>query len=227
MIIKSHRELWGAEHLLPSRTGVPPVFAARTVSRDFPVGSEWDAGVTPPGLCGQQGRWTVRREVDRFVVLFYCFNARRETFLAEFPLTEQGELDAKTYALVARDNLRIQPQEEALGPRASPSPIRKAVWAKPPAARSGSGYRKAIGCVLNKLARLKQDEKHTGQVFRRTNHDGKEVNESPIHVKGTKDKQRKNRKDNRTERNQDPLSLWCSPDINMDTFCTKVLARNV
>lgn len=93
MTIKTNRELWGL---------------------DYPVGVEWDAGVTPPGFRGQQGRWTVRREVDRFVVFFYCFDSRRETFLAEFPPTEQGEIDAKTFALITRDNLRIQPAEHSL-----------------------------------------------------------------------------------------------------------------
>jgi len=102
MTIKSHRELWGT---------------------DFPVGAEWDAGVTLPGFRGQQGRWTVRREVDRFVVFFYCFNARQETFLAEFPPTEQGEIDAKTYALVALGNLQIQPAEHSLPSRTGVPPL--------------------------------------------------------------------------------------------------------
>lgn len=89
--VKSHRQIWGM---------------------DFPHGSEWDAGVTPPNASlPQQGRWTVRREVDRFVVFFFCFNTKRDTLLTEFLPTEQGEIDAKIFALVALDNLWIYSQE--------------------------------------------------------------------------------------------------------------------
>jgi hypothetical protein len=88
--VKSNRKIWG---------------------REFPIGGEWDAGVTPPLLptC-PAGRWTVRREAERFIVVFHRFADGEETLLNTFPPTEQGEVDAKTFALVVRDNLRILPQ---------------------------------------------------------------------------------------------------------------------
>ena len=85
--IKSHRQIWGT---------------------DFPVGSEWDAGVTPPLWPNYPaGRWTVCRETDRFTVVFHRFSDGENALLETFPPTEEGELDAKTSALVARDNLRF------------------------------------------------------------------------------------------------------------------------
>jgi hypothetical protein len=85
--IKPNRQLWG---------------------RDFPVGGEWDAGATPPHIRPEQaGRWTVRREAERFVVVFHSFNNGQENLLEAFAPTKQGELDAKTCALVARDNQRF------------------------------------------------------------------------------------------------------------------------
>ena len=86
--IQSHRQIWGT---------------------DFPVGSEWDAGVTPPLWPNYPaGRWTMRREENRFTVVFHRFADGKETLLGEFPPTEQGELDAKTCALAALDNLRLE-----------------------------------------------------------------------------------------------------------------------
>jgi hypothetical protein len=85
--IKSHRQIWG---------------------RDFPLGGEWDAGVTPPLIpTVPAGRWTVRREPERFIVIFHSFSDGQETLLETFPSTEKGELDAKACALSARDALRI------------------------------------------------------------------------------------------------------------------------
>jgi len=85
--IKSHRQIWG---------------------EDFPVGSEWDAGATPPlWPTYQAGRWSLRREANRFTVFFHRFANGRETILGEFPPTEQGELAAKACALSARDNLQF------------------------------------------------------------------------------------------------------------------------
>jgi hypothetical protein len=56
------------------------------------------------------GRWTIRREESRFIVFFHHFEDGRETTLEEFPPTEQGELDAKTCAILARDTLRFSKQ---------------------------------------------------------------------------------------------------------------------
>lgn len=87
--IQTNREIWGT---------------------DFPIGGEWDAGITPPHTPpGKSGRWTVRRTEQRFIVVFVYFNIKRETLLAVFPPTEQGEIDAKTCALSARQNNQITP----------------------------------------------------------------------------------------------------------------------
>jgi hypothetical protein len=88
--VKSNRQLWG---------------------KDFPIGGEWDAGATPPHLpLDQAGRWTVHREAERFIVIFHFFDDRKETLLETFPPNEQGEVDAKSCALAARENLRIPQQ---------------------------------------------------------------------------------------------------------------------
>jgi len=85
--IKSHRQIWGT---------------------DFPLGGEWDAGVTPPVTATiPAGRWTVRREAECFLVVFHRFGDGHETLLEAFPPTEKGELDAKACALSALDALRI------------------------------------------------------------------------------------------------------------------------
>jgi hypothetical protein len=90
--VKSNRQIWG---------------------RDFPVGGEWDAGATPPLLpTTPAGRWTVRREAERFIVVFHRFSDGEETLLETFPPTEQGELDTKTFAITACDNLQILPQKK-------------------------------------------------------------------------------------------------------------------
>ena len=88
--VKSNRQIWG---------------------KDFPVGGEWDAGATPPLLTTTPaGRWTVRREAERFITVFHRFSDGEEILLESFPPTEQGEVDAKTFAITARDNQQILPQ---------------------------------------------------------------------------------------------------------------------
>jgi hypothetical protein len=82
--IKSNREIWGV---------------------DFPLNGEWDAGVTAPHTPAEKaGRWTVRRETERFAVYFHPFQSSAETLLKEFPPIEQGEIDAKIFALASRSN---------------------------------------------------------------------------------------------------------------------------
>ena len=94
--LKSHRQIWG---------------------KDFPIGGEWDAGVTPPQVTpADSGRWTVRREVDCFVVFFRRFATGEETLLESFPSTEQGELDAKACAITAHENLQIPLQNKEYQP---------------------------------------------------------------------------------------------------------------
>ncbi len=67
---------------------------------DFPLNGEWDAQTTRPHVRPElAGRWTVRREPEKFVVIFHYFQNGQETRLAEYPASEQGELDAKTFAL--------------------------------------------------------------------------------------------------------------------------------
>jgi hypothetical protein len=77
--VKTHRQLWGT---------------------DFPINGEWDAKNTPPHTLPEKaGRWTLRREAERFVVVFHSFKDGSENLLAEYPTTEAGELDAKRFAL--------------------------------------------------------------------------------------------------------------------------------
>ncbi len=87
--IQTNKELWG---------------------KDFPINGEWDAGLTPPHTPpGKSGRWTVKREETRFVVFFHYFQNHSDTLLAEYPATEQGEIDAKTCAVAARQNNQTTP----------------------------------------------------------------------------------------------------------------------
>lgn len=82
--VKSNREIWNV---------------------DFPIGGEWDAGATAPHLPAEKaGRWAVRREKERFLVCFHYFQSGEEVFLKDFPPTEQGEVDAKVFALASRSN---------------------------------------------------------------------------------------------------------------------------
>jgi hypothetical protein len=77
--VNTHRQIWGI---------------------DFPPGKEWDAKITSPVTARDKaGRWTVRRETQQFVVVFHYFSDHHESLLAEYPATEQCELDAKLFAL--------------------------------------------------------------------------------------------------------------------------------
>ena len=80
-MIQSNRQIWGI---------------------DFPVGGQWDAGVTLP-ICAAEkaGRWTVKREAGAFKVVFIHFASKEEELLNTFPDSEQGEIEAKTFALAA------------------------------------------------------------------------------------------------------------------------------
>ena len=81
MIIKTNLQIWGV---------------------DFEVGACWDAGSTPPHLAREKsGRWTVKRETERFVVCFVHTLDSKEDLLHTFPASKQGEIDAKTFALAA------------------------------------------------------------------------------------------------------------------------------
>ena len=85
--IQSHKQIWGT---------------------DFPVGGEWDAGVTHPGS-HPAGRWTVHREAERFTVVFHTFQPTQDVLLKTFPPGEVGEVAAKTFALQARDQGQFTP----------------------------------------------------------------------------------------------------------------------
>ena len=79
MIIKSNLQIWGV---------------------DFEVGACWDAGSTLPHVSREKrGRWTVKRETERFIVCFVYTADGKEDLLNIFPSSGQGEIDAKTFAL--------------------------------------------------------------------------------------------------------------------------------
>jgi hypothetical protein len=80
--IRSNRELWGV---------------------DFPIGGEWDAGLTAAHTPAEKaGRWTVRRESECFAVYFHYFQSGQDDLLQTFPPTETGEVAAKISALASR-----------------------------------------------------------------------------------------------------------------------------
>ncbi len=77
---------------------------------DFPIGGEWDSGLTPPHTPAEKsGRWTVKREETRFVVIFHRFHDHQETLLKQYPATEQGEIDAKICAISVRQTNQTTP----------------------------------------------------------------------------------------------------------------------
>ena len=76
--IKSNREIWG---------------------RPFPIGGGWDAGYTPIRKGFVQGRYTARRVLGGWDVVFQSLNGAPEQLLGAFPPTEEGEIQAKNYAV--------------------------------------------------------------------------------------------------------------------------------
>lgn len=78
--IKTHQELWG---------------------RPFPIGGEWDAGLTPAHWpLERRGRWTARLTETGWEVVFHPLTpGQTETALESFPPTEDGERQAKALAL--------------------------------------------------------------------------------------------------------------------------------
>jgi len=83
--IKSNRQLWGT---------------------DFPIAGEWDGGVTQ---IAPQGRWTVRRDLEHFIVVFHAFDSGEDIQLESFDPTEEGEISAKATAIIAREDGRRSP----------------------------------------------------------------------------------------------------------------------
>ena len=83
--IKSNQQVWG---------------------KPFPLGGEWDAGVT---VHRPHGRWTVRLDPHEFVVIFHDFAARTDTVLERFEPTDEGEIAAKTCAVAAMKESRRTP----------------------------------------------------------------------------------------------------------------------
>ncbi len=82
-IIQTHRDLWGCE---------------------FPIHGEWDARSTGPATRPElAGRWSVKREPTRFIVIFHSFQTGQDHLLAEYPPTSQGEIDAKLFALTTEE----------------------------------------------------------------------------------------------------------------------------
>ena len=81
MNIKSNLQIWGV---------------------DFEIGTQWDAGSTPSHVAREKsGRWIVKCEPERVVVSFIHTIGGKEDLLNTFPSNEQGEIEAKTFALVA------------------------------------------------------------------------------------------------------------------------------
>lgn len=65
---------------------------------DFPIGTEWDVGYSPPGVYPPL-RWTVIRNRECFRVISHDLIKGIDTILGDFPLTESGELAAKNFGL--------------------------------------------------------------------------------------------------------------------------------
>lgn len=91
---------------------MPPIQSNRQLwGRDFPTHGEWDAGYTPPQTPAHlSGRWSVRREAERFIVFFHRFQDGADVLLAEFPPDEAGEIEAKTCARLAHQTHQTTPK---------------------------------------------------------------------------------------------------------------------
>ena len=61
------------------------------------IGYEADMGCTPPGH-RSPGRWTVRRDVGSWTLVFHSFLGA-EYIVQEFPATEEGERATRTMGL--------------------------------------------------------------------------------------------------------------------------------
>ena len=76
----------------------------------FPVGGEWDAGLTPPHTPQpQSGRWFIRRVETRFLSCFHYFVPAHNVLLDVFPPDEAGEMAAKTDAVSRRERRDVTP----------------------------------------------------------------------------------------------------------------------
>ena len=74
------------------------VKTARELGLEEPkVGYEWGAGDTPPGDSAP-GQWTVKRDKNRWAILFHASSGATYV-IHTFPPTEEGERAAKTMAL--------------------------------------------------------------------------------------------------------------------------------
>jgi len=87
----------------------------------FPAGTEWDArytsSINPQAPMETRGRWVVRRDADRFVVFFFRHMDGSESLLAEYPPTDQGELDAKSFALLTERTTSSDDQPKLPDPK--------------------------------------------------------------------------------------------------------------
>jgi len=59
-------------------------------------GDEWDAGVHIDGPMSQRGRWTVKREAKRIIVIYRFFFPKNEKLIKSFDVEE--EIAAKEFA---------------------------------------------------------------------------------------------------------------------------------
>lgn len=100
---------------------IPPKLHFTLHGVPFPVGAEWDArytsSINPQAPKETRGRWVVRRETDRFVVFFFRHADKSETLLAEYPPTDYGELDAKSFALLTERTTSSEDQPRLPEPK--------------------------------------------------------------------------------------------------------------